>query len=197
MTEQTTIEDVAPVSDYSDGTQHLYINSRAPSMRVRLTMPDGTDFNTRFENSRLVLNGPQAKVLDALLESGAGIAQYVRKVDREAAEEAVRQHIKERGESAHKGPFSTAARDKMRSKTIDASSHQLAESSPNNPEGLQQFKDELAHNDFEVTERVDNANAAETAQESGEDANVGTEQPVQTNTEQSAKLKLGGNASRF
>lgn len=138
--------------DYSPGTSHDYISSKAPRLSTRIEV-DGADVYIQFESGRLVLDGPIAKAFDEMRAKQPALSQYVQRVNRERAIEMVRAHEAAQVHSIKGGIDSRAAMG-MQPDVLVASGKRLAEMAPNNPTALKQFVEELTGADnIAITEQ--------------------------------------------
>lgn len=140
-------------NDYSPEVEHVYVSPKAPKLRTSITIDEKT-YPVVFENCQVILKGEVARVFDETAMTKHAIRQYVHKVDKLAAEELVRAHMKNQG-SAVKGAADTANLDRLRGQITEGSSKTLGEMAPNNPDALAAFSKTLANGDLLVTERVE------------------------------------------
>lgn len=153
MSDENTLPIPPPADPYASGTTHEYASTRAPNLWTRVVV-DGKDVEIKFIRGVAKIDGPAAKELDRCIDQQiGGIYQLVRKMDRQAAIDLAMQHAAGAGRGAAvKGAFHSGAIQQLKNEARGASGATLAEASPNNPEELAKFSEELAHNDLLITE---------------------------------------------
>lgn len=160
MTDETTVENppIEPPADpYAEGTVHEYASLRAPNLRTRVSIGK-EDHEVQFVRGAVKVDGPVAREMDRCIERQiGGLYQHVRKMDRAAAIAIATAHAAGIRNAAAKGGMTSKTVQDMRAEAFRASSHQLAEAAPNNPEELAKFSEELAHGDMLVTELKNSA----------------------------------------
>jgi hypothetical protein len=162
--------------DYSPGTKHAFIAPDSPGLSTRITLKDEDGNNVRvkirFKNGRYEADGPVAKVLDACLaKDGSALGrESVRRVDMAQAAAIADAHAARLRGAAMRGTTHTGHLSEMRGNVAAGSAKTLAEVAPNNPEGLEQFTQELAGDNIVITEEtnkdIPHADVAPPTQES-------------------------------
>jgi len=153
---------------YAAGIEHVYVSPKAPRFKTSIIVYD--DFQEKrvkksiqFDNGQLVLESDLARAFDEQAMATHAVKQYVSKVSKDKGLEIVRAHQRMM-QTGVRGSADTSQLARLHGDQLTGSARALGEVAPNNPEALQEFKEQLAHGDMEVTEHVEHA-AAETPEQ--------------------------------
>lgn len=125
-------------NSYDPSVPHKYTSLHSPTFRTSL-FSGKRKVRLRFKDNMLTLYGEHAKEMDrclALPVEECQLSLHIRKLDKEAAAELVRQHQAARRGAAVKGGFDTRAIELMKAKTMEGSAKAQATMAPNAPEAV-------------------------------------------------------------